>query len=190
MNIVIVSGTARENRKSHFVAAYLQKTLVSMKQEVHLVDVKHYNLPLLDYKFDLHPNPSKKLIELHSIIDKADAYIFVTPEYNGGPSGALKNTLDYFRKEYKNKVIGISTVSNGAMGGMRAATTMQLQALYYEGFPIPRVLNVADVDQLFSEKGELLDEKFNEKTARFLGDFLWLADAVELKKNKKQHLIA
>jgi len=185
MNIVIVSGTSRENRKSHFVAEYLQKTLFSMKHEVKLVDVKHYNLPLLDYKFDLHPNPSKKLIELQVIIDKADACIFVTPEYNGGPAGALKNTLDYFRKEYKNKVIGISTVSDGAMGGMRAATTMQLQALYYEGFPIPRVLNVANVSRIFSTDGELLDDNFKEKTAHFLNDFLWLAEAVELKKQNK-----
>lgn len=184
MNIVIVSGTSRENRKSHFVAEYLEKTLVSLQQEVRLVDVKHYNLPLLDYKFDLHPNPSQKLIELHAIIDKADAYIFVTPEYNGGPSGALKNTLDYFRKEYKKKVIGISTVSDGGMGGMRAASTMQLQALYYEGFPISRVLNVAYVNQIFSDTGELLDEKFKAKTAHFLSDFLWLAEAVELKKSK------
>jgi NAD(P)H-dependent FMN reductase len=47
-----------------------------------------------------------------------DAYVFVTPEYNHGPSGALKNAIDYVYAEWNNKAAGF--VGYGSAGGVRA----------------------------------------------------------------------
>jgi NAD(P)H-dependent FMN reductase len=50
--------------------------------------------------------------------------VFVTPEYNHGPSGALKNALDYLYREWNNKAAGF--VSYGSAGGARAVEQLRL----------------------------------------------------------------
>jgi NAD(P)H-dependent FMN reductase len=53
-----------------------------------------------------------------------DAYVFVTPEYNHGPSGALKNAIDFLYREWNNKAAGF--VGYGGAGGTRAVEQLRL----------------------------------------------------------------
>jgi NAD(P)H-dependent FMN reductase len=53
-----------------------------------------------------------------------DAYVFVTPEYNHGTSGALKNAIDYLYREWNNKAAGF--VAYGSGGGLRAVEQLRL----------------------------------------------------------------
>src|ERR1700746_3567923 len=55
-----------------------------------------------------------------------DGFVFVTPEYNHGTSGVLKNAIDYLYAEWNNKAAGF--VSYGAVGGARAAEHLRLVA--------------------------------------------------------------
>ena len=57
-------------------------------------------------------------------IGSFDAYVFVTPEYNHGTSGALKNAIDYLYREWNNKAAGF--VSYGSAGGARAVEQLRL----------------------------------------------------------------
>lgn len=186
MKIAILSGTVRVGRYSHFVAEQLVNQLKERVDHVDLVDVKAYNLPLLEYTFPNHPDPSNEMIILQKILNEADAFIMVSPEYNGGPCAALKNTMDYFKKEYAQKVMAISTVSSGVLGGMRAATTMQQMVLWYGGYPIPQMLTVPNVQNLFSPEGEVQDDTFISNVNRFLDAFVWLTAAVVEKKKSEQ----
>jgi NAD(P)H-dependent FMN reductase len=91
-----------------------------------LVDIKDYNLPLLDEP--IPPSMGQYTKEHTKIwatkIDSFDAYVFVTPEYNHGISGALKNAIDFLFKEWNNKVAGF--VSYGSAGGVRAVEHLRL----------------------------------------------------------------
>ena len=55
-----------------------------------------------------------------------DGFVIVTPEYNHGTSGVLKNAIDYLYAEWNNKAVGF--VSYGAVGGARAAEHLRLVA--------------------------------------------------------------
>jgi NAD(P)H-dependent FMN reductase len=55
-----------------------------------------------------------------------DGFVIVTPEYNHGTSGVLKNALDYLYAEWNNKAVGF--VSYGQVGGARAAEHLRLVA--------------------------------------------------------------
>ena len=48
----------------------------------------------------------------------------MTPEYNHGTSGALKNAIDYLYREWNNKAAGF--VSYGSVGGTRAVEQLRL----------------------------------------------------------------
>ena len=90
------------------------------------MDIKDFDLPLLDEPM---PPSRGQYTQPHTKawaakIASFDAYVFVTPEYNHGPSGALKNAIDYLYREWNNKAAGF--VGYGSAGGTRAVEQLRL----------------------------------------------------------------
>ena len=87
---------------------------------LNVVDIQDFNLPLLDEPI---PPSLGQYTQPHTqawaaAIAGFDGYVFVTPEYNHGTSGALKNAIDFLFKEWNNKAAGF--VGYGSAGGARA----------------------------------------------------------------------
>lgn len=127
IKIAIIIGSTRPGRKAEAVAKWVYEIAKKRSDaEFELVDIKSYNLPLLDEPAP----PSMGLYSQQHTKDWAakigtfDAYVFVTPEYNHGISGALKNAIDYLFAEWNNKAAGF--VSYGSAGGARAVESLRL----------------------------------------------------------------
>src|SRR5260221_10688359 len=88
--------------------------------------IKDFTLPLLDEpvppSLGQYSMPHTKVWAAK--IDSFDGYVFVTPEYNHGISGALKNAIDFLFAEWNNKAAGF--VSYGGAGGARAVEQLRL----------------------------------------------------------------
>lgn len=127
IQIAIILGSTRPGRNGEAVARWVHE-IASRRSDAQfeLVDLKDFNLPHLD---EVMPAATGQYSQPHtsawsSTIDPFDAYIFVTPEYNHGPSGVLKNAIDYLYKEWNNKAAGF--VGYGANGGTRAVEHLRL----------------------------------------------------------------
>jgi NAD(P)H-dependent FMN reductase len=90
------------------------------------VDIKDFNLPLLDEPVSpiMGQSTHQHTKTWSAKIESFDAYVFVTPEYNHGTSGALKNAIDFLYHEWVNKAAGF--VSYGGAGGARAVEQLRL----------------------------------------------------------------
>lgn len=174
MKIAIISGSARPGRQSHQVALEVKERLDKLSIDNWLWDVKETNLPLLDYTFDSHPNPGDTLMNLKSRLDQSNVFLIVSPEHNGSYSGSLKNSMDYFFKEYSGKVFGVISVSTGMLGGISAAKNLQQYALTLQGVVFPPYLITPKVQNLFS-KGVLSDDSYSGRMDKFLEDLLAFA---------------
>lgn len=122
-NIAIVLGSTRPNRNGEAVAKWIYKIAHKRGNATfELVDLKDYNLPLLDEPI---PASQGKYSKEHTKkwaakIASFDAYVFVTPEYNHSMPGALKNAIDFLYKEWNNKVagfVGYGSSGGGTLGG-------------------------------------------------------------------------
>jgi NAD(P)H-dependent FMN reductase len=127
IKVAIIAGSTRPGRKSIAVSQWVYEIAKKRADaEFELVDIKDYNLPLLDEavppSMGQYSQPHTKAWS--SKIASFDAYVFVTPEYNHGTSGALKNAIDYLFSEWNNKSAGF--VSYGSMGGVRAVEHLRL----------------------------------------------------------------
>jgi len=184
MRIAILSSSTRVNRQSHRAALGLARFIE--QQAVHpveILDLAASNFPLLEEVLHRHPNAPTGLVEFADQVRQADAYLFVSPEYNGGYTAALKNAVDYLKEgEFSRKVIGVVSVTSGPLGGIRAAMAMQQLVLGIACIPIPQMLTIGQVGQKFDEDGQLLDPAFEKNIQSFLHHFLWLAEAVAEKK--------
>lgn len=127
INIGIIIGSTRPGRKAEAVAKWVHGIAAARKDaEYELIDIKDFNLPLLDEPM---PPSLGKYSQPHTKawaakIAAQDAFVFVTPEYNHGPSGALKNAIDFLFAEWNNKAAGF--VGYGSAGGVRAIESLRL----------------------------------------------------------------
>ncbi len=189
MRIEILSGSPRvksiTRRVAYHLHTYLQE---NTSHEVGLIDMAEWDLPQMESVFSSVANTPDPLKPLSERVFAADAFILVSPEYNGSYAPALKNLLDHFPKQH-HKVFGIVTASTGAMGGMRATQQMLLLVAALFGIASPYLLIVPGVDKKFDADGKLLDELFHHKVHNFVSEFLWVAenlapDQTEVKKKE------
>ena len=127
IRVAIITGSTRPGRNNEAVARWVDDIAKKRNDaEFELVDIAAYDLPLLD---EAVPPSMGQYSHAHTKawaekIASFDAYVFVTPEYNHGTSGALKNAIDYLFREWNNKAAGF--VSYGSAGGARAVEQLRL----------------------------------------------------------------
>jgi NAD(P)H-dependent FMN reductase len=127
IRIGIILGSTRPGRNGEAVARWVADIASTRSDaQYELVDIKDFNLPLLDEPVP----PSRGQYSKQHTKDWAakiasfDAFVFVTPEYNHGTSGALKNAIDFLFAEWNNKAAGF--VGYGSAGGTRAVESLRL----------------------------------------------------------------
>src|SRR5207253_10531221 len=127
LKIAIIIGSTRPNRNGEAVAKWVDQVAKKRSDaEFELVDIKDFNLPLLDERMPpIMGQYSKRHTKTWAAkIGSFDAYVFVTPEYNHGTSGALKNAIDFLFAEWTYKAA--SFVSYGGASGARAVEQLRL----------------------------------------------------------------
>jgi NAD(P)H-dependent FMN reductase len=127
--IGIIVGSTRPNRNGEQVAKWAYDIAARRADaQFELVDLRDYPLPHLDEPlppaFGQYQNDHTR--KWAATIASFDGFVIVTPEYNHGTSGVLKNAIDYLYAEWANKAVGF--VSYGAVGGARAAEHLRLVA--------------------------------------------------------------
>jgi NAD(P)H-dependent FMN reductase len=127
LKTAILLGSTRPGRNGEAVAKWTYDIAKKRTDsEFELVDIKTFNLPLLD---EAMPPSMGQYGKAHTKVWAAkiasfDAFVFVTPEYNHGVPGALKNAIDFLYSEWNNKAAGF--VSYGSAGGARAVENLRL----------------------------------------------------------------
>lgn len=182
MRIEIISGSPRVNSVTRRVVKNLKTWLdKNTEHETGIIDMKDWDLPPVQSVFVSVERTPAEFKPLSERIFNADAFILVTPEYNGSYSPAMKNLLDHFPKQH-HKPFGIVTASPGAMGGMRATQQLLLLVPALFGIASPYMLVVPSVDKKFDEEGNLLDQSFEKNIHNFVAEFLWLAESIVPEK--------
>lgn len=168
--IPVILGTARMGRMSLHAARIITEELGKRNRvETELIDIAKLPLPTND------AGEAIKHADFSFKMNKADALVIVSPEYNHGYSGLLKHVLDSCLKEYIHKAVGIVGVSTGPFGGARVIQNL---------LPVMRELglvtifwdvNFSSVLKAFSAEGDLLDESYIRRIDKFLKELVWMA---------------
>ncbi len=164
---VIVGSLRKESFSLKLAKAIAAVAPPNLKFDfVPIGDLQHFNQ-------DLEQTPTAEWVAFRDRVRPADAVLFVTPEYNRGLPGVLKNAIDvgsrpYGQSVFNGKPAAVVANSPGAIGGFGAYHHLR-QSLVFLNMP---TLNqpetyVGNVATLFDENGELI----NESTREFLTGF-------------------
>ncbi len=113
------------------------------KFDAQLIDVAAFNLPLLD---EPHHPMRRDYTQEHTrkwsaSVDAADAFVFVTPEYNYTPPPSFSNAIDYLFWEWQYKPVGFVSYG-GVTAGMRSSQAARLHTTSLKMMPVPESVGI------------------------------------------------
>lgn len=183
--IPVILGSIRRNRESAKVARFVHDLLAKRSGvSTELIDLKRFDLPMMEERLRFRDDPPLAAREFSFHVNRADAIVIVTPEYNSGYPGVLKNALDYLKDEYRRKPFGIVTVSAAWSGGMLCLIALRQVILHLGGIPIPAILPVSKVQETFDNKGNPLDQTFLQRANAYFDELLWFTEALAAQRKK------
>jgi len=168
---VLVGSLRREsyNRKIAMVMAELAPA--PLRLEI----VEFRDLP--PFSEDEEKAPPPAVVQFKQRIAAANAFLFVTPEYNRSVPGALKNALDVASRPYGQSVwggkpAGVVSVSVGAIGGFGANHHLRQSLVFLNvpTMPAPEAY-IGNVASLFDAGGALINDKTREFLRKYLAAF-------------------
>ena len=188
--ILVFYGSYRSDRKGIRLADWLVAQLNARGDDAELIDAKAVGLPMLDRMYKEHPKGQapEALEALAGKIKAADAFVFVTGEYNWGPQPGLKNLTDHFLEEWFWRPAAVASYSAGRFSGVRSGTVWHSILSEMGMVVVSSTLAVGPISQTLDADarptggaGEALDRSF----VRFADDLAWWTEAARAQRAKK-----
>lgn len=161
--LLVVACSTRPSRVGFPIASWTtDRARLDGRFDVELADLREIALPV----FDEPRHPRLKQYEHEhtkrwsAIVERADALVFVTPEYNHGYPASLKNAIDYLHEEWKFKPAAFVSYG-GIAAGTRAVQAIKPVLDCLRMIPIYEGLNIAFVHDLLRD-GAFLSDKGHE----------------------------
>ena len=154
----IIIGSTRPGRVGLPVAQWFEGVArVQGDFDVEVIDLAEVDLPLFDEPG--HPI-SRQYLHPHTVawsesVDRADAFVFVMPEYNHSYNAALKNALDFLHVEWNYKPVGFVSYG-GVAAGTRAMTALKPVVAALRMTPVIEAVNVPFVTQFIDDEGHFV----------------------------------
>jgi chromate reductase len=176
-----IPGSLRErshNRALLLAAAELLPPGVELELFDGLADV-----PLYNEDID-HEHPPTGVRELREAIERADALLFATPEYNGSVPGVLKNAIDWASRPARagalwGKTAGVMGASTGAYGALWAQADLRKTLGVAGARVLAADLPVAKAHEQLDGTGRPVDEATAERLSNHLRALIELAQPQE-----------
>ncbi|MDH6106294.1 NAD(P)H-dependent oxidoreductase [Anabaenopsis tanganyikae CS-531] len=165
VSIVGIGGSLRPDSYTQKALQVAAQRVEALGAEVEVLDLRQLNLPFCHGGKDYSQYPDVQ--RLRDTVTGADGLILATPEYHGGLSGVLKNTLDLMSfDELSGKVTGMISVLGG-QANSNALNDLRLIIRGVHGWVIPEQIAIGKAWNAFSPEGKLLDEKLSERFDQF-----------------------
>lgn len=167
-NLQVIVASTRPGRVGASVAKWFAEFAQANSEfNVELVDIADFNLPM--YNEPMHPRIQEYMHDhtkrWSASVAKADAYVFVTPEYNYSPPPALINALDYVYNEWNYKACSFVSYG-GVSGGLRSAQAARLQVTTLKIMPIPEGVTIPMVAKQINADGNFESNELINNSAQ------------------------
>jgi NAD(P)H-dependent FMN reductase len=179
LRIAVLLASVRQGRRGEAFARWIHG-LIAAREGVtaDLLDLRDFPLPSYT-----HPE-MPRMIETHyedevarrwsEAIHAHDGFVFVTPEYNHGYPGQLKNAIDHVQQGWWYKAAAFVTYG-GSAGGARAAEQLRSVAVEVRLVPVRTEVNVRLIGLAADEAGRPTDPYYGRQSTGLIDQLLWWA---------------
>lgn len=185
----IISSTVRPSRKGPIIAKWITEEVKKHGAfDVELLDLGELDLPLLNepqhprlkqYEHDHTKQWSAK-------IDEADAFIFVTAEYDYNYPASLKNALEYLVHEWAFKPAGLVSYSIGPYAGVRAVVNLRSDLQWLKIVPLNEAVHIPTIDHFITDGHFKPNEAMVAAKDIMLGQLIrWIKGMAQIRNDKE-----
>ena len=188
--ILVFYGSYRSDRKGIRLAQFLVRRLRERGDDVELIDARAIGLPMLDRMLKEYAPGSAPaaLAALGSKIREADAFLFVTGEYNWGMQPGLKNLTDHFLEEWFWRPAAIASYSAGRLSGTRSSYAWHNTLSEMGMVVVSSTLTVGPLADTLDENGEPVGQggaALERAFPRFADDLAWWTEAAKAQRARR-----
>jgi NAD(P)H-dependent FMN reductase len=188
--VLIFYGSYRSDRQGIRLAEWLVRAFAERGASAELIDAKAVDLPMLDRMYKEHPSGEAPpaLEALAEKIRTADAFVFVTGEYNWGVQPGLKNLTDHFLEEWYWRPAAIVSYSAGRFAGARAGLAWHGILSEMGMVVVSSTIAVGGIGQSFDATGEPAGDggaALTRAFPRFADDLGWWTQAARAQRERR-----
>ncbi|TSD48354.1 NAD(P)H-dependent oxidoreductase [Rhodococcus sp. KBS0724] len=164
--VEVIVGSVREGRIGMAVADwFVARAAQQPDWSVSVIDLAELVLPT-DF------SPSEATEQLRRRIERADAVVAVTPEYNHGYSASLKTALDSVKHEWRAKPIGFVSYG-GVSGGLRATEQLRQVVAELHMVSVRQSVSIHQARKQFRAPNPVLDPIASDAADRMIDQLDW-----------------
>ncbi|MFG2499759.1 NADPH-dependent FMN reductase [Streptomyces sp. NPDC048441] len=185
LRVAVVVASTREGRFAPVVTRWLTAHLAQRDDmTTDVVDLAETPLPTVFPAFGQPPAPGTEeaLALVSPRLAAADAFLFVTPEYNHSFPASLKNAVDWHNTEWHGKPIGFVSYG-GLSGGLRAVEQLRVVMAELNATTIRNTVSFHNAFGRFGEDGAVDDPTVDTAAKALLDQLAWWAHALRDAKS-------
>lgn len=188
--ILLLYGSYRSDRMGIRLATYAVAQLRARGDDVEFIDAKAVGLPMLDRMYKEYPSGTapSSMEQLAQKIIGADAFVFVTGEYNWGLQPGLKNLTDHFLEEWFWRPAAILSYSAARIGGARSNYAWHPTLSEMGMVVISSTITVGPIAETLDEHAQPIGvpgERLQRSFPRFADDLAWWAEAAKNQRARR-----
>ncbi|MGF6997104.1 NADPH-dependent FMN reductase [Paraburkholderia sp. GAS32] len=188
--ISVIIGSTREGRFSEKPARWIFEQIQKREGvKAQLLDLRDFPLPFFDQPVPpampgRAPYENEVVKKWTAEIAQSDGFVFVTPEYNYGPSAVLKNSIDWVYPEWNRKATAF--VSYGGAAGARSVQQLREIAVELQLAPVRSAVHIPAATLWAHFQGGDVEAGLAEQEAQagvMIDDLLWWAKALKTARS-------
>lgn len=174
--VLTLSGSIRQGSYNQQLAWMMGRLLRDAGAEVTDIALGDYPLPMFNEDLEKADGKPDTALALGQMFVEADAIFIATPEYNGGMTPLLTNTIAWLSRTglrpFSKATFGLGAVSSGPISGMLSLSHMHDVFMKAQALVAPTSLWVGFADKAFTEDGMLADKTLMGRAESLAGQLM------------------
>ncbi|MBV6659063.1 MAG: NAD(P)H-dependent oxidoreductase [Devosiaceae bacterium] len=166
VSFLAFSGSTRQGSLNTRLAAAVTARAAKLGADAQHISLADYPAPLFDPTWEAENGVPEPIVELHKLVSAQDAVFIASPEYNGGYTPLLKNTIDWLsrvkaegRHPFRSPVYSLGAVSPGVQGGVNGLFQLRPTIARLGAIVMPEQITLGGGGSAFDDKGDFTNER-------------------------------
>ena len=177
LNIMTVASSLNKKSVTRVAILDVAKALAEAGNNVDMLDLAEEQLPLVNTDIT---DTADYYAALKERVSKADVYVLGTPDYHGGMSGAMKNFLDHFWKEFSGKLF--APIVSSHEKGLTVHDQVRTVARQCYSWSLPYAVSFNDQEDI--AEGSVKSDYLKGRLEMFVGDVQAYGKVIAAQRDK------
>ncbi|KIZ16561.1 NADPH-dependent FMN reductase [Streptomyces natalensis] len=181
LRVLVLGASLRSGSTNSRLAALVGRMMGEAGADVDLAAMRDFDMPLYDGDLEAANGVPDGALALRDRLERSDAFVLSSPEYNASVPGVVKNAIDWVSRvrpqPFKTKHALLLSASPSLVGGNRGLWALRVPLEHLGTRVYPDMFSLAAAHKGFTDDGQLADSGLHQRLGETVSAFLSLVEA-------------